>query len=503
MENMTNQELGAAMANKFDSIDAKLSEIVSVKRFGAKGDGVSDDTTAIQNAINFGETNYNASDMNVNIGYKLAFPPGHYKISSSLVFKAPVYVVGLGGTGSIIISPLGAAIDLITLADTTESIRFNITNIRFKYIPNGKVGIKAVQPTLDGIITRCWFDGWGGTTGTAISGEFSDFLIEGNVFENLKNCFVGDTHHGENRIVNNIFYKCLGSAIVLNGLDSPYDWQTKHSIIANNHFNFPYSSGVPMINLNKYHKCIIISNTLNGSAPALIDRFISASYAHDIIISTNILDGIVLHGIFLSNCYKCNINNNTITKNTTVNSVAAIYVKNGNNNIINGNIIYDFGIVAGSYGILMESEQKDIVTFNNINDVQYGIRETGASLYNKIKDNNIDTNVTTKYVLLSGDHDDRINQIEIRGTGDYGLSLTSAENQVYNANLTSFATIALPANAYKGMKFRIIRNDTGASSLQIYDAFSSTSLGSYTNKKCLECICDGTAWKIASICMIP
>lgn len=55
-------------------VASKLGDWVSVKDFGAKGDNVNDDTTAIQNAIN-----YMVSKNGV-----LYFPPGTYRISAAL-----------------------------------------------------------------------------------------------------------------------------------------------------------------------------------------------------------------------------------------------------------------------------------------------------------------------------------------------------------------------------------------------------------------------------------
>ena len=53
---------------------AKMRDVVSVKDFGATGDGVADDTAAIQAALNYCQTN----------GYKLLGAPGTYKISSTI-----------------------------------------------------------------------------------------------------------------------------------------------------------------------------------------------------------------------------------------------------------------------------------------------------------------------------------------------------------------------------------------------------------------------------------
>lgn len=55
-------------------VQTKLRETVSVKDFGAVGDGVANDTTAIQNAINYCTTN----------GAELFFPKGSYRTTSTL-----------------------------------------------------------------------------------------------------------------------------------------------------------------------------------------------------------------------------------------------------------------------------------------------------------------------------------------------------------------------------------------------------------------------------------
>jgi len=60
------------------TVQSKLRDVVSVKDFGAVGDGVADDTAAIQAAIN------------ASYGHRLFLPRGLYKLTSPLVIQ-PVY----------------------------------------------------------------------------------------------------------------------------------------------------------------------------------------------------------------------------------------------------------------------------------------------------------------------------------------------------------------------------------------------------------------------------
>jgi hypothetical protein len=78
-----------------ETVTAKLSEIVSVKDFGAKGDGATDDTTAIKNAI--------AATLTAN-GGQLYFPSGTYLISDKLTIPSSTqWTISGASRGSVII----------------------------------------------------------------------------------------------------------------------------------------------------------------------------------------------------------------------------------------------------------------------------------------------------------------------------------------------------------------------------------------------------------------
>lgn len=72
------------------TVQARLRQTLSVKDFGAAGDGTTDDTTAIQNALNEGT------------GRSVYFPAGTYRISTTLVVKTSTTLVGDGMNKSII-----------------------------------------------------------------------------------------------------------------------------------------------------------------------------------------------------------------------------------------------------------------------------------------------------------------------------------------------------------------------------------------------------------------
>jgi hypothetical protein len=77
----------------FDNV-VKLNDLVSVKDFGAKGDGVTDDTAAINAAINY----WAPFQTFVTNGGRVYFPTGRYKITSTinLTGKHGIFLQGSG-----------------------------------------------------------------------------------------------------------------------------------------------------------------------------------------------------------------------------------------------------------------------------------------------------------------------------------------------------------------------------------------------------------------------
>ena len=132
------------------AINLKLAETVSVKDFGATGDGTTDDTTAIQAAINA-----------MILGGNIYFPPGTYKITSTLTKASSFVGPNLIGSGldscTLNYSTIAASSPCIQIVGGSGTLG-SITIEGFKFIGNStSTGIQICGQ--DGVIVnRCYFD---------------------------------------------------------------------------------------------------------------------------------------------------------------------------------------------------------------------------------------------------------------------------------------------------------------------------------------------------------
>jgi hypothetical protein len=100
----SNADLVSAINENKNSIDNKISKgelVINVKDYGAKGDGVTDDTNSIQNALNDG--------MNKTV----IVPSGNYVISNTLVIKKKTKLIGVGRSSTTITMKSNTGFDMI------------------------------------------------------------------------------------------------------------------------------------------------------------------------------------------------------------------------------------------------------------------------------------------------------------------------------------------------------------------------------------------------------
>lgn len=244
-------------------LDDKLAEFVSVKDFGAVGDGVADDTAAIQAAI---DSLPQGVDVTVATGVSqttgggvLFFPAGSYRITANLnITKKKVRIVGparlilsAGVTGfafqyagsnahsGCVIENLdfvGGAIG-IDIGDQAVPIPVAIYNCTFttQTTAGVKVGQYGYCNTIrDSLFSGCNYGIWS-------SGQASDgLLIDHNVFEHNTNYDIYVQNNNTFRITNNTFVlnkKSPASDAANIYVDTTSSSETGgYTVIANNKF---------------------------------------------------------------------------------------------------------------------------------------------------------------------------------------------------------------------------------------------------------------------------
>jgi len=124
------------------TVQAKLRQYVSVKDFGAVGNGIADDTTAIQNAVNYVGS----------IGGTIFFPTGSYLVSSTIaISNSAIIIAGASvvGTfeGSKIVGNVTTPASIFSIANNVDHTLF--VNIGIESAPIGiKVPIGALITDL-------------------------------------------------------------------------------------------------------------------------------------------------------------------------------------------------------------------------------------------------------------------------------------------------------------------------------------------------------------------
>jgi hypothetical protein len=218
------------------TLTSKLREVVSVRDFGAIGDGSTDDTAAIQAAITYAQSfyipeTYASSSPGPGVT-ELFFPFGVYKITAALTVTRSISFRGEGhsefSTGARILQ-YTAATDHFRVNPIAQGCSVSWDDLTMTAAGNGGTGgacinITKTTATCNSVrIRRCTF---GTPQLLAIKIQSSDDVMIGeNLFDvSSTNCIsLGTSTAGDVvsncQILGNTFYSILGTAINLFNVD--------------------------------------------------------------------------------------------------------------------------------------------------------------------------------------------------------------------------------------------------------------------------------------------
>ena len=338
--------------------------------FGAVGDGLVDDTVAVQNAINATQN-----------GGSLYFPGGHKYLVRSLHATGEVHWLGPGGSwlndraadGAVIIQGNNAAEDLVTLTNAAYS---NISGVAFD-------GNKLNQAKpLNGIrLINCEFTRFDNIYVTSCSGH-------GILLENINTVQTSD----EIDLVD-----CYS---VLNGLDGVhYDFSLPGGVFApgdceiiGGHYDFNTGAGISL-HVSAYTS-INGANVLSNGAAGISAIYCTGLNITGNMVRNNRAQGIVLgNGPSFTQCNNCSISGNQVHLNSRegIGKYSNIDVGFGTTNTrIIGNYCGDVNPsptypISSAYGIWLHDGAKETLVVGNTcptsENVKGGFRAEADATY--------------------------------------------------------------------------------------------------------------------------
>lgn len=398
------------------TVNAKLQEVVSVKDFGAVGDGVADDTTALQAALNSVATT----------GKMLFFPVGDYKITDTLTSNAALKMEGesrfSASSGARIIAT-DKTKDLLIFGGASIYLRrITFVGAYFSGVyadgaQNGLTLGSSIIAANDCSIEECWFFGFP-------NAAINAFAVQGAV---IKANFIENSRYGiysvyniasptgvfaNNILTSNRFYAVggnasyAGCAIYLDGgsLGNASVW--KWNTITANVFDYVgiATSTLGAVSLhNSSNANVISSNIFNNQRT----NDITVDNCFGVLINANQFSRSGREAIVISNNSRyTQVLNNQISsanylKASHSASLSAITIDNSDYSQILNNAIWsfageeriDYGIAGANTpqnttasdnditGALISSVQSTVLTSGSFTPVVYGSTVAGTNTY--------------------------------------------------------------------------------------------------------------------------
>lgn len=330
------------------NVEAKLSEYVSVKDFGAVGDGVTDDTLAIQSALDSGQS-------------PIYFPPGNYISGALTIDTAGQIVQGAGPLLTNITSNASPQILFTVGADHVQIKDMKLQCGDFSVDPTtgDTVGIKTTTGaycTFSNIITNQWALG---------------IQLGGGIRNTITKCrIIVDTHSyagidvsggGEHTIIDNMVQDSSGDNFVGIGLIYVYD--SPANVISNNYITRGQAIGIHV------------------TAPL-------GSYSNNYtVIENNDIDSIWNWGIYAYNQKQIHIKDNWLSAGqrvlnaSVVNATGQIYLYQCQEVYVTNNDIYQSqGETAGVTPISPSQPSHGLLMY----ETNYGYISGNMSQYNSV-----------------------------------------------------------------------------------------------------------------------
>jgi parallel beta-helix repeat protein len=504
------------------TVDSKLKDVVSVKDFGAVGDGNfatgagTDNTAAFQAAIN-------SLTSPGNGGRSLYVPAGVYKLSSQVTVPSGVSIFGDGPWSSIVFCPLA-------FTNTGGLIRLNgtggpptsVKGLGILAQTGGAAGYGLVSVANGVLLDSLWVNGFGvGIQLSQTDNFLTNFASELNttnlyITESDVNVSHGTVYGGTNGVTVANSTAVSSGRVTLTGV--------RATSCAQNGFYFGPAKHVSVIGCSAYHDnagAFTVSGlTVDTSNDVIINGFSgmlgstsTTSRGIKITASSRVaVNGSQLRGFV--DGFDCS-SSGDVTLNgcqATANGRSGMYITAGTRIIISNNIlrsngtagISDYGIVA----INSDANSTHTIVNNTCTDVSGGVQDYGiaasisqATSYT-IVDGNICQNNNTADIYLEGANSGNIKLGASNVTGSITeitapsvasattVTLPRGADLISVSGTTGITSIVATGNARR----TVTLNFAGA--LTVTDGSNLKLAGNFTTTAddTLTLYCDGTNW---------
>lgn len=344
---------------------------VTPEMFGAKGDGINDDTSAIINALN-----------NLNSGGTLLLSKEYYITSTLNITKPQIKIIGLGRTEflpaiktdkditMLNISNYGIGLyDFVIDGGDSDYLKSTLININCDELSNGNIDCLISNLTLinakNGIIVQ------------GKNMKVYDCLIGCRNSITLNTSEQPECNRGF-EIVNNRFH--VAHICITNNINT--NQTPKNILIKNNFIDYTgtlfsgYGGGLDII--GNYHSAINFE-TQSSSIVITSDTVNSVNEPNIIDNNTIIGSDVTTNGIFLNDNVNCIIKNNNISncKGTGIQATGTSLI------VLLNNTVYNSGESSGNYPIVTTENVKGVAGNNTIiNCSKNPIYGTSLTTYN-------------------------------------------------------------------------------------------------------------------------
>jgi hypothetical protein len=365
------------------TLQGKFGDTLSVKDFGAVGDGVADDTAAIQACVNAGHT---------------YFPAGDYKISSTILIPSNRQVSGDGyashifGSTSFVSTNMTWAGGVLPVAFGNSNIvlsgantNIEIFNLYLDWTAAKATGNPSIQAghlihmrnTTGCNVHHCYFRKGDNSTAYTMS---SNWQVTNNVtYESTETCYDTWENSFDGLIANNTGYTIFGEGMLATGdtsLNAPgivYNISFLNNIMvgggtANDTVGVWLQSGSNAT--SSCHNCRVIGNYFIGYQYGVR----ATGGGHHVISDNHVYDcsiaGIHLSYEVLTYASKASVvSNNVIEISGGSGGGFPIFLQgNASNNIISGNRVIGSYASSATYSLNLDTATIGNVVSDNLMD---------------------------------------------------------------------------------------------------------------------------------------